>query len=400
MLELKNTLTTLGLRQSELHRALGISGATLSLLINKEEWPKRMEREKLEKDIRSFLLKNGASAEQLKQCFDLASVYLSPLPPVNKKTPEEKAEADRKKQDKKNKANNEEDEIMLLRKQTLSPEAKRAFGFVRSPFDEVRGPGEVFLTPDSRYVREAMRQVSRHGGFMAVVGESGAGKSTLRKDLEQYAASDEQIVVIQPYILGLEDNDMAGKTLKSTHIAEAIMREIAPHEKLPRSPETRFRMVHETLRESHRSGKRHVLIIEEAHGLPIPTLKHLKRFFELEDGFEKLIGIILIGQTELAHKLNERDPRVREVVQRCEVVKLNPITIELDDYLRHRFALANKTLEELIDLDAIEALRFKLSGRGHSVLYPLAIHNVLIAAFNEAHAIGVPKVSADLIMEV
>ncbi|WP_420598611.1 ExeA family protein [Neptuniibacter sp.] len=400
MLELKNTLNTLGLRQSDLHRDLGISGATLSLLINKEEWPKRINEEDLKKGIRSFLVKNGAKAEQLNNCFERATMYLPPLPPVNKKTDEEKAQA-RQQAKAEKQQHKEENEIMLLRKQTLSPDARRAFGFMRNPFDEVHREEEVFLNPDYRYVREAMRHTARHGGFMAVVAESGAGKSTLRKDLESWVAKDEKIIVIQPYILGLEDNDMAGKTLKASHIAEAIMRTIAPHIKLPRSPETRFRMVHETLRDSYRSGKRHVLIIEEAHGLPIPTLKHLKRFFELEDGFDKLIGIILIGQTELGHKLNERDPRVREVVQRCEVVTVNPITVELEDYLRHRFAIANKELNSIMDAEAIEALRHKLSGRGNaSVLYPLAIHNVLIAALNEACAIGVPTITADLILEV
>ena len=69
-------------------------------------------------------------------------------------------------------------------------------------------------------------------------------------------------------------------------------------------------------------------MIEEAHGLPLPTLKHLKRFFELKNGFERLLGIVLIGQTELAQKLSENNPAVREVVQRCEVVTLLPLTTE------------------------------------------------------------------------
>ncbi len=37
-----------------------------------------------------------------------------------------------------------------------------------------------------------------------------------------------------------------------------------------------------------KGGQRHVLIIEEAHDLSVHTLKYLKRFWELEDGFKKL----------------------------------------------------------------------------------------------------------------
>ena len=39
---------------------------------------------------------------------------------------------------------------------------------------------------------------------------------------------------------------------------------------------------------SSEAGYSHLLIIEEAHSLPIATLKQLKRFFELEDGYKNL----------------------------------------------------------------------------------------------------------------
>lgn len=247
-----------------------------------------------------------------------------------------------------------------------------------------------------------MRQTAKHGGFLAVVGESGAGKSTLRRDLAEWISREhQQIITIEPYVLGMEDNDIKGKTLKSSHIAEAIMAALAPRENVKRSPEAKFRQVHEALRQSYRAGNRHLLVIEEAHGLPIPTLKHLKRFFELEDGFSKLLGIVLVGQTELAEKLDERNPSVREVVQRCELVHLRPLDLELENYLNHRMNLANKTLADVMDESAIDALRVKLSGRGnYSVLYPLAVHNVLTAAFNEAAELGIPRLNADLIREV
>lgn len=290
---------------------------------------------------------------------------------------------------------------MLLRKHQLTPAAKRTFNLPRNPFDEVRSSDEVFLTPEIRYVREAMRMTARHGGFMAVVGESGSGKSTLRRDLIEWIKSESQpVLVIEPYVLGMEDNDTQGKTLKAGHIAEAIMATVAPGVTPKRSPEARFRQVHNTLKESFRAGNRHILIIEEAHGLPIPTLKHLKRFFELEDGFSKLLGIVLIGQSELGQKLDERNPAVREVVQRCEVVNLLPLDNELEGYLSHRFRLVGRPLNEVMNSKAIEALQHKLTGQNFSVLYPLAIHNVLTAAMNHAAVIGAPLVTPELVLGV
>jgi type II secretory pathway predicted ATPase ExeA/DNA-binding XRE family transcriptional regulator len=380
MLLLKTILKEAEISQSELAQALGVSGATVAQIVNHDQWPKRPPVAEIKRQIIEFLEVRGVDPQE-ESCFAPTA--------IGNEAPLKKADCSRKETD------------MLLRKHSLTQPARRLFNLVRDPFDEVRSGDEVFMTPDSRYVREALRSTARHGGFIAVVGESGAGKSTLRRDLVDWINKGSQpIVVIEPYVLGMEDNDIKGKTLKSSHIAEAVMAAIAPREHIKRSPEARFRQVHEALRESHRAGNRHVLVIEEAHGLPIPTLKHLKRFFELEDGFSKLLGIVLIGQSELAQKLDERNPNVREVVQRCELVTLNPLGAELEGYLKHRFELANKPLAEVMDSPAIEALRSKLTGREHSVLYPLAVHNVMAAAMNLAVDLGMPAVTAELIREV
>ncbi|MGK3503204.1 AAA family ATPase, partial [Escherichia coli] len=117
-----------------------------------------------------------------------------------------------------------EEENMLLKKQVLFPATKKAFGLFRDPFadEAMQGSDDVFTTPDIRYVREALYQTARHGGFMAVIGESGAGKSTLRRDLtERINRENAPVIVIEPYIIAMEDNDVKGKTLKAAAIAEA-----------------------------------------------------------------------------------------------------------------------------------------------------------------------------------
>jgi type II secretory pathway predicted ATPase ExeA len=380
-LRLRDVLDAAGIKHAELARVCGVSGATVSLLLSRRQWPRRKElAQQLREQITEFLTSRGLSAADV---FKKAPTRANAPEPVTPAKPNE---------------NHNEDPDMLLRKHSLTPSARLHFRLSRDPFTDCREPADVFLSPDARYVREAMWSVCRHGGFLAVIGESGAGKSTLREELvERLQHESAGTVLIQPYVLAMEDKDSVGKTLRSQHIAEAIVRAVAPLAKTMSSPEARFRQLHEVLRDSHRTGARHVLLIEEAHCLPVPTLKHLKRYLELKDGMKPLLSVILLGQPELALKLNEQDPGVREVVQRIELVPLAPLDQHLEAYLQHRFQRVGAKLGDVIDESGIEALRARLTpaqGRQRgSLLYPLAVHNALAAAMNTAAELGAPKVT-------
>jgi type II secretory pathway predicted ATPase ExeA len=296
----------------------------------------------------------------------------------------------------------------MIRRQTLTPKTRRAFNLTRDPFSDNLRAEDVWMSRSLRYVRESMHYCAMHGGFMAVIGESGAGKSILRKDLiHNLRQANAPVIIIEPYVLGLEDNDQLGKSLKAMHIAEAILHTLAPALKLPRSPETRFRLVHQVLRDSRRAGMRHCLIIEEAHSLNSHTIKHLKRFFELEDGFDRLLSIILIGQTELKEKLSETNAVVREVVQRCDVVEVHPLE-DVKDYVRHRCAGTGVDSTALFEDAALDYLPEKLCGPGErkgragrvSLLYPLAVGNMLTLALNAAAEAGESKVTVDILQAV
>ena len=388
MLNLKLTLSDMGKTQRDLAQHLNVSPACVAQICNHGIFPKKPDGKTVRSGILKFLELHGADRQALSRAFDDV-----PQP---------------------------QEETMLLRKQTLTPAARKHFGLFRDPFaDDLQSHEDVFLSDDVRYVRETLWHTARHGGFVAIVGESGAGKSTLRRDLlGRIARENQQIVVIEPYVLGMEENDAKGKTLKAVQIAEAIIAAAAPLEGIKRSSEARFRQVHRVLKDGTRAGMKYLLVIEEAHGLPTATLKHLKRFFELEDGFKKLLGIVLIGQTELRMKLSEQNHEVREVVQRCEVVELSPLDNELEAYLKFKFHRVGKPLADTVEASAIEAIRAKLTfnttargstgagtqasrkdARSVSLIYPLAVTNLLIASMNLAALQGFPKVDGDTVKE-
>ncbi len=386
-MNLKDLLNKLGVKQNDLARVLGISPAAVAQMVNHGIWPKRFPT-LVKTRLKTFLLvDHKVSLETVTtaletKCASTGGAVDAP-------------------------ADDKEIEPMLLRKQTLTPTAKRYFRLVSNPFGDINSKDDVFLNDDMRYARALLDDCANRGGFCAVVGESGSGKTTLKNDLIDRIVREQQpVTIIQPYVLAMEDNDIKGKTLKSLHIAEAILREVAPHAKPLRSSEARFRQVDKALRESSRMGNKHLLIIEEAHALPVPTLKHLKRFLELQDGFTRLLSIVLIGQTELAVVLSEQNAAVREVVQRCEIINIPSLGSTLEDYIKFRFNRIGADYTKVFTADGIQAIYDRLqphAPKGHKVrtlLYPLAVNNLAIASLNLAAEMGAAQVTADVVMEV
>ncbi|HSX60240.1 MAG TPA: AAA family ATPase [Tahibacter sp.] len=384
---LKTVLAENSITHDQLANDVGLSRPALSALVNHDRWPVSTNARELRAAISKFLQARGIDAKRV-FCKEAS-------PRANAATPSSQPQTQ------------VQENQMLLRKQTLSQAARRVFNLQRNPFAEPTQHTDVFMSPDIRYVREAMHGVTRHGGFLAVVGESGAGKSTLREELLDRVQREKQsVLVAQPYVLGMEDSDSKGKTLRAQHIAESIMSAVAPLARIASSPEQRFAQLHKVLIGSSRAGNMHVLIIEEAHALPVPTLIHLKRFIELKDGMRPLLGVILMGQSELVLKLSQADQRVREVVQRLEIVQLPPLDAQLESYLAHKFERAGTALTRVLEPGAIEALRVRLTPTDSrrrqegSLLYPLAVQNVLTAAINAAAELGCERVTADIVKEV
>lgn len=368
----------------KLAEELGISPAALSQLLNHGALPKKRWPE-----IRAAMLSLAVARGKTESDMEAALKELEQQPVS---APEETAE--------------QEEDPVILRKQTLTMQARQMFGLVRNPFADPETSADVFMSPDIRFARETLYQAATGSGFLALVGESGSGKSTLKDELITRIHDENlPVIIIEPYTLAMAASESQGKPLRSSHIAEAIISTVQPGARIPSSPEMRFRRLHEILKASHTAGMRHCLIIEEAHDLHRHTLKSLKRFHELKDGLARLLSIILIGQTELEKKLRVTDASVREVVQRCDVIHLAAIA-DPGAYLRHRFGHAGADFNTAFSPDAIEEIRANLTvspdSRGDGVYmgYPLMIANLATAALNLAASVGEKQVTADVVRMV
>lgn len=291
------------------------------------------------------------------------------------------------------------DEAEERRVEMLTMAARKQFGLYKDPFaDDVHDASDVYLTDSVRYVSEYMHITAKSSGMLAVIGESGSGKSTLRKLLiDRILQTGEKIRIIFPRTLDRT-------RLTASAICDAIVQDVSDA-RVCRSFEAKCRQVEKVLTESSRAGWSHVLMIEEAHDLDIRTLKYLKRFWELEDGFKRLLGVILIAQPELKFKLDEaRNWEARELIRRMEVAELDPFidASEVRAYLDLKLSKAGATAEKVFDDDAYAAIIDSMSRRtkaGQRIryCYPLSVNNIAKRAMNEASAIFAPKVNAELI---
>lgn len=395
-INLKSILARVGVSQEEWARAVKqgrgrVRGKPLSVsaaaqILNWNIWPRLTDRDDIKRQTEQLLRARGVPEEILRTVWQ-DDVYdeARHAHPVGHNWRAKQRAAD-------------QSEIPHLEVEMLSAAARKHFAIFKDPFvDDVQNSDDVFLSTEQRYIREAMYTTAKHGGFLAIVGESGSGKTTLRRDLlDRIARERLNIVCVQPRCID------KGK-LSAGSICEAIVRDLS-QQKPRQSLEGKARQVEDILRGSSRAGNAHVLLIEEAHDLTVATLKYLKRFWELEDGFRKLLAIILVGQPELKGMLDERvNYEAREVIRRCEIAELLPLNGNLEEYLALKLKRIGKKPPEVFARDAYDAMRAKLTLRRRgadgveSMLYPLVVNNLVTKAMNLCAEIGAEKIDAEVV---
>jgi len=182
MLKLKNVLQKAGSKQADLAKALNVSQATVAQIVNHGEWPKSLDAADLQERIRVFLAAAGVAPDELASVFEevdqadvrerisafLAEIGADPADlasVLEAKVSEPRANAARSVPKSKSATESNQEESMLLRKQTLFPATRKHFGLFRDPFqDDIQSADDMYVSPDIRYIREAMFQTAKHGG--------------------------------------------------------------------------------------------------------------------------------------------------------------------------------------------------------------------------------------------
>ncbi|HET7273829.1 MAG TPA: AAA family ATPase [Longimicrobiaceae bacterium] len=287
-----------------------------------------------------------------------------------------------------------------MRGQILLDDARTAFRLFRSPFDSdamVNGAHdrlhELYVTTPRRFAEARLVQAFTGAGFVALYGEPGTGKSTLLERARRLAAERKPLEVIRPA-------NVERRKMTAAHISGEIIRQLST-ESVPRTHNVRDAAATEILMQQYQQGRRVALVIDEAHELPSNTIKDLKRYHELSDGYIRLLAVILVGQTELADRLDrDRNHSLREAIIRCQLIHLPPLREKGDvrGYMETRFRWVSADLDAVWEREAVDELERKLAE--HDQQLPVIIGNCAMAAMNLAYQRGNERVTADEVIDL
>jgi len=279
----------------------------------------------------------------------------------------------------------------------LTFNAMKHFKMTQNPFlNDVNGIRDIYISQDHSFIEQIMLDAARHAGFVAISGEVGSGKSTIRKAVEEQL-KQEGIAIVFPEIIDK-------RRITPSSLIDAIIYDLT-EERLRGSLEAKTRQASRTLRTRAKNQMKQVIMIEEAHLLTIDAFKALKQIYELEEGFRKIVGIVLIGQTELAYLLDEvKHPEMREVIRRVQTAVISGMGGDTGAYLELKFKRVKKPLSDVFADGAIDAIvartTHKMGRQTVSTAHPLTVNNIVMHAMNEAAALGEPLVTAEIIRSV
>jgi general secretion pathway protein A len=230
------------------------------------------------------------------------------------------------------------------------------FGLCQAPFNITPDPSFLYLSASHR---EGLAQLSygirARKGFVVLTGEVGTGKTTLIHALLNELNGSAQTALIFSTIVSPPD------------LLRSVCEEFGLVE--PKRPLQEIHdylvSLNEFLLESYRKGENCALIIDEAQNLSAEVLESIRLLSNFETSKDKLLQILLVGQPELAVRLNS--PELRQLKQRV--------------MLRHH--LRALSLQECCEY---VSNRLKVAGGDKSIFTPNALESI------HSYSGGIPRI--------
>jgi general secretion pathway protein A len=217
-------------------------------------------------------------------------------------------------------------------------------------------------------------------GFVVITGEIGAGKTTLIETFLRELQSDTIVAQINQ------------TQLSPTAFLQTVLVQFGFSPFNMKKPEV-LATLNQFLMEQHNSGRKVLLIVDEAQNLTNRVLEEVRMLSGVETTKEKVLRIILAGQPELSEKLNSQ-----ELVQLSQRVRLRfhltALTrAETGAYIDHRLEVAGSQGRRIFAEDTYGTI-YKYTG-GVPRLINTLCDTCLMAAFGkDKHTVTTEELDA------
>ncbi|MGQ0511035.1 MAG: ExeA family protein [Betaproteobacteria bacterium] len=224
------------------------------------------------------------------------------------------------------------------------------FGLAEPPFRITPHPEFFFDGADRGATLEALVYAILHDeGIVKVSGEIGSGKTMLCRVLMERLPAKVQTLFL------------ANPSYSRAEILSAIAEELGARP--PAGQDTlAIRDLQMHLIEQYASGRRVVILIDEAHAMPQDALEQVRLLSNLESSHHKLLQIVLFGQPELDAALDASS--MRQLKDRItHSFRMRPLlAAEIAKYLSFRMRAAGYRGPDAFDADATAAISRASSG--------------------------------------
>ncbi|HSN69900.1 MAG TPA: AAA family ATPase [Steroidobacteraceae bacterium] len=235
------------------------------------------------------------------------------------------------------------------------------------PFRLSPDPAFLYLSPHHARAKAYMEStIWFTDGFVVITGEIGSGKTTL---IETFLAElDKDVVVAQ----------INQTQVSPTEFLQTVLAQFGFEPFRMRKAEL-LATLNNFLIEQYASGRRVLLIVDEAQNLSDRVLEEVRLLSGVETTKEKVLRIILAGQPELNDKLDS--PQLAQLVQRVRLrFHLTPLArSDTSAYIEHRLAVAGSEGRTIFDAATFDRI-FAYTG-GVPRLINTLCDTAMLAAF-------------------
>ena len=255
------------------------------------------------------------------------------------------------------------------------------FGLRESPF-RITPHTDFFFDGAERgaTLSALLYAVLHEEGIIKVSGEVGSGKTMLCR------------VLMERLPVEVDTVFLANPSLSRQEIMQAIAEDLNV-EYSRDSATAAMRALVARLIELHASGRRAVILIDEAHAMPPETLEQVRHLSNLETRRHKLLQIVLFGQPELDEMLDA--PSMRQLKDRItHSFRTRPLSAEeAARYLGFRMRAAGYKGPDVFAPRAIALITRAASGLTRRI--NILADKALLAAYTEdTHGVGERQVRA------